>query len=45
MAALGLSVDFRSIKRVVSRVVIAAGGSLLALMMLAIALIRLLAIR
>jgi len=45
MAALGLSVDFRSIKRVGSRVVIAAGGSLLALMMLAIALIRLLAIR
>ena len=45
MAALGLSVDFHSIKRVGSRDVIAAGASLLALMLLAIALIRVLAIR
>jgi uncharacterized integral membrane protein (TIGR00698 family) len=45
MAALGLSVDFSSIKRVGARVVIAAGASLAALMLLALALIRLLAIR
>ncbi|HET7374426.1 MAG TPA: putative sulfate exporter family transporter [Gemmatimonadaceae bacterium] len=45
MAALGLSVDVRSVRRVGARVVIAVGGSLAALMLLAVGLIRLLAIR
>lgn len=45
MAALGLSVDFSSIRRVGARVVVAAAGSLGALMTLAIVLIRVLAIR
>jgi uncharacterized integral membrane protein (TIGR00698 family) len=45
MAALGLSVDFSSIRRVGSRVVVAAAGSLAALMTLAIVLIRVLGIR
>jgi uncharacterized integral membrane protein (TIGR00698 family) len=45
MAALGLSVDFSSIKRVGARVVIAAAGSLATLITLAILLIRVLAIR
>lgn len=45
MAALGLSVDVHAVRRVGARVVIAVGGSLAALMVLAVALIRLLAIR
>jgi uncharacterized integral membrane protein (TIGR00698 family) len=45
MAALGLSVDVRAVRRVGARVVIAVGGSLAALMLLAVGLIRLLAIR
>jgi len=45
MAALGLSVDFSSIRRVGARVVVAAAGSLAALMTLAIVLIRVLGIR
>jgi uncharacterized integral membrane protein (TIGR00698 family) len=40
MAALGLSVDVRSIRRVGGRVVVAVIGSLAALMVLAVALIR-----
>jgi uncharacterized integral membrane protein (TIGR00698 family) len=45
MAGLGLSVDVHAVRRVGARVVIAVGGSLAALMMLAVGLIRLLAIR
>jgi len=45
MAALGLSVDIHAVRRVGSRVVVAVAGSLVALMILAIGLIRLLAIR
>jgi len=45
MAALGLSVDFASVKRVGARVAIAAVGSLLALLGLVIALISALGIR
>ncbi len=45
MAALGLSVDFASVKRVGARVAIAAVGSLLALLGLVIALISVLGIR
>lgn len=45
MAALGLSVDVRAVRRVGARVVIAVGGSLAALIMLAVGLIRLLALR
>ena len=45
MAALGLSVDVRAVRRVGVRVVIAVAGSLVALITLAVALIRLLAIR
>jgi uncharacterized integral membrane protein (TIGR00698 family) len=45
MAALGLSVDVHAVRRVGARVVIAVGGSLVALMLLAVGLIRLLAIR
>jgi uncharacterized membrane protein YadS len=45
MAALGLSVDFASVKRVGARVAIAAVGSLLALLCLVIALISVLRIR
>lgn len=45
MAALGLSVDVHAVRRVGARVVIAVGGSLAVLMMLAVGLIRLLAIR
>ena len=40
MAALGLGVDVRSVRRVGTRVMIAVGGSLAALMVLAIGLIR-----
>jgi uncharacterized integral membrane protein (TIGR00698 family) len=45
MAALGLSVDFASVKRVGARVAIAAVGSLLALLGMVIALISALGIR
>jgi uncharacterized membrane protein YadS len=45
MAALGLSVDVHAVRRVGARVVIAVGGSLVALMVLAVGLIRVLAIR
>ena len=45
MAGLGLSVDVHAVRRVGARVVIAVGGSLAALMLLAVGLIRLLAIR
>jgi uncharacterized membrane protein YadS len=45
MAALGLSVDVRAVRRVGARVVIAVAGSLVTLMILAVGLIRLLAIR
>jgi uncharacterized integral membrane protein (TIGR00698 family) len=45
MAALGLSVDIHAVRRVGTRVVIAVGGSLVALMILAVGLIRALAIR
>jgi uncharacterized integral membrane protein (TIGR00698 family) len=45
MAALGLSVDVHAVRRVGARVVIAVGGSLAALMVLAVGLIRLLALR
>jgi len=45
MAALGLSVDFASVKRVGARVAIAAVGSLLALLCMVIALISALGIR
>lgn len=45
MAALGLSVDVHAVRRVGARVVIAVGGSLVALMFLAVGLIRLLTIR
>jgi len=45
MAALGLSVDFASVKRVGARVAIAAVGSLLALLVMVIALISALGIR
>ena len=45
MAALGLSVDFASVKRVGARVAIAAVGSLLALLSMVIALISALGIR
>jgi uncharacterized integral membrane protein (TIGR00698 family) len=45
MAALGLSVDVHAVRRVGARVVIAVSGSLVALMLLAVGLIRLLAIR
>jgi len=45
MAALGLSVDVRAVRRVGARVVMAVGGSLAALMLLAVGLIRLLSIR
>jgi uncharacterized membrane protein YadS len=45
MAALGLSVDVHAVRRVGARVVVAVGGSLVALMLLAVGLIRLLAIR
>jgi uncharacterized integral membrane protein (TIGR00698 family) len=45
MAALGLSVDVHAVRRVGARVVIAVGGSLAVLLMLAVGLIRLLAIR
>jgi len=45
MAALGLSVDFASVKRVGARVAIAAVGSLLALLVMVIGLISALGIR
>jgi len=45
MAALGLSVDVHAVRRVGARVTIAVGGSLATLMLLAVGLIRLLAIR
>jgi uncharacterized integral membrane protein (TIGR00698 family) len=45
MAALGLSVDFTSVKRVGARVAIAAVGSLLALLVMVIGLISALGIR
>jgi len=45
MAALGLSVDFASVKRVGARVAVAAVGSLLALLGMVIALISALGIR
>lgn len=45
MAALGLSVDVRSVRRVGARVVVAVAGSLGALVVLAVSLIRLLSIR
>jgi len=45
MAALGLSVDFASVKRVGARVAIAAVGSLLALVVMVIGLISALGIR
>jgi uncharacterized integral membrane protein (TIGR00698 family) len=45
MAALGLSVDFASVKRVGARVAFAAVGSLLALLGMVIALISVLGIR
>jgi uncharacterized membrane protein YadS len=45
MAALGLSVDFASVKRVGARVAIAAVGSLLALLCMVVALISALGIR
>jgi uncharacterized membrane protein YadS len=45
MAALGLSVDFASVRRVGARVAIAAVGSLLALLGMVIALISALGIR
>jgi uncharacterized membrane protein YadS len=45
MAALGLSVDVHSVRRVGARVVIAVAGSLAALLLLSVGLIRLLAIR
>ena len=44
MAALGLSVDVRSVRRVGTRVVIAVAGSLAALVVLAVSMIRLLSI-
>lgn len=44
MAALGLSVDVRSVRRVGTRVVIAVTGSLAALVVLAVSMIRLLSI-
>ena len=45
MAALGLSVDVRSVQRVGARVTLAVAGSLGALVVLAVAAIRLLSIR
>jgi uncharacterized integral membrane protein (TIGR00698 family) len=45
MAALGLSVDLRSIRAVGPRVAIAASGSLIALLVLAIALIHAIGVR
>ena len=42
MAGLGLSVDIRSVRTVGARVVVAVAGSLLVLIVLAIALIRIL---
>jgi uncharacterized membrane protein YadS len=45
MAALGLSVDVRSVRRVGSRVLVAAAGSLFALVVLAVTLIRAIGIR
>jgi uncharacterized integral membrane protein (TIGR00698 family) len=45
MAGLGLTVDLRSVQRVGTRVSIAVAGSLAALIVLAIGLIRLLAVR
>lgn len=45
MAALGLSVDIRSVKQVGARVVVAVAGSLATLMLLAIVLIRVIGIR
>lgn len=44
MAALGLSVDVRSVRRVGARVVLAVAGSLGALVVLAVSMIRLLSI-
>ena len=44
MAALGLSVDVRSVRRVGTRVVVAVAGSLAALVVLAVSMIRLLSI-
>ena len=44
MAALGLSVDVRSVRRVGARVVVAVAGSLAALVVLAVSMIRLLSI-
>ncbi|HEU4786198.1 MAG TPA: putative sulfate exporter family transporter [Gemmatimonadaceae bacterium] len=44
MAALGLSSDLRSVRRVGARVVIAVGGSLSVLLLLAVSLIRVLRI-
>jgi uncharacterized integral membrane protein (TIGR00698 family) len=45
MAGLGLSVDVRSVRAVGARVVVAVGGSLVTLIVLAIALIRTLHVR
>ena len=45
MAALGLSVDVRSVRQVGARVIVAVLGSLAALMVLAVALIRALNVR
>lgn len=45
MAALGLSVDVRSVRRVGPRVVVAVAGSLAALMVLAVTLIRVIGVR
>jgi uncharacterized integral membrane protein (TIGR00698 family) len=45
MAALGLSVDVRSVRRVGSRVTTAVAGSLVALILLAVVLIKLLGIQ
>jgi len=45
MAALGLAADIRSVKRVGPRVAIAVGGSLAALLVLSVSLIRVLGLR
>ena len=45
MAALGLSVDVRSVKQVGARVVTAVAGSLAALIVLALVLIKAIGVR
>jgi uncharacterized membrane protein YadS len=45
MAALGLSVDIRSVRRVGPRVFVAAAGSLAAIVVLAVTLIRVIGVR